>query len=70
MSLCRLNSKLHVYKGILYKADSDPDPYLNLRKNRTTGLWNLCQNSLYALKHIFEKFEGADFKYDDRLLKF
>ena len=54
-------SKLHVYKGIHYKVDIDPDPCLDLRKKWTTDFWNLYQNSLYALKYIFDKHEGADF---------
>ena len=30
----------------------------------------LYQNSLFELKTLFDKFEGADFKYDNTSLKF
>ena len=50
--------------GILYKVDPDPD--LDLQKKRTVPL----EKAGPIPKLIFDKFEGADFKCDNRFLKF
>ena len=50
----------------------DPDPDLDLQKKRIPDLYKkriLYQNSLYELKTFFDKFEGADFEYDNNVLK-
>ena len=52
--------------GILYKADPDPDP--NLQKKQTPDFQKkgtLYQHLLHEKKTHFDKFQGADFKYDN-----
>ena len=50
----------------------EPEPDLDLQKKRIPDLYKkriLYPNSLYELKTFFDKFEGANFQYDNNFLK-